>query len=38
VEIDYPMEFQLDAGFRIYVGLGTTVATGWRCVCIAAQY
>jgi hypothetical protein len=38
VDIDYPMEFQLDANFRIYVGLGAVVASGWRCVCIAAQY
>lgn len=38
VDLDYPMEFQLDPTFRIYVGLGTTVASGWDCVAIAAQY
>lgn len=38
VDLDYPMEFQLNAGFKIYVGLGTTVATGWVCTAIAAQY
>jgi hypothetical protein len=38
VDLDYPMEFQLNPQFRIYVGLGTTVAAGWVCTCIAAQY
>jgi hypothetical protein len=38
VDLDYPMEFQLNPQFRIYVGLGTTVATGWVCTAIAAQY
>jgi hypothetical protein len=39
VDLDYPMEFQLDPGYRIYVGLGAAASTaGWRCVCIAAQY
>jgi biotin carboxylase len=37
-DIDYPLEFALEAGFRIYVGLGTTVAAGWDVVCIAGQY
>jgi hypothetical protein len=38
VEIDYPLGFAIGAGFRIYVGVGTTVAAGWMCVCIAGQY
>lgn len=38
VEIDYPMNFALPAGFTIYVGLGTTVAAGWVCVPIAGKY
>jgi hypothetical protein len=29
VEIDYPMPFAINPGFRIYVGLGTAVAAGW---------
>lgn len=37
-EIDYPLEFALNPGFRIYVGLGTTVAAGWVCVCIGGKY
>lgn len=32
VEVDYPMGFALDPGFTIYVGLGTTVASGWVAV------
>lgn len=38
VDLDYPMEFQLPPGFRIFVGLGTTVASGWDCMAIAGQY
>lgn len=38
VEIDYPMEFALNPGFRIYVGLGTTVAAGWVCTAIGGKY
>jgi hypothetical protein len=38
VEIDYPMELALNPGFRIYVGLGTTVAAGWVCVAVGGQY
>jgi hypothetical protein len=37
-EIDYPMEIALNPGFRIYVGLGTTVAAGWKCVAIGGKY
>lgn len=38
VEIDYPMDIALNPGFRIYVGLGTTVAAGWVCVAIGGKY
>lgn len=38
VEIDYPMGFALNPGFRIYFGLGTTVAAGWVCTAIAGDY
>jgi hypothetical protein len=38
VELDYPLEMALPAGFRIYVGLGTTVASGWSVTCVAGQY
>lgn len=37
-EIDYPMNLALGASFRIYVGLGTTVAAGWVCVAIGGKY
>lgn len=38
IDIDYPMNFALPPGFRIYVGLGTTVAAGWVCVAIGGEY
>ena len=38
VEIDYPMNFALKPGFRVYVGLGTTVSAGWVCTGIGGQY
>lgn len=38
VEIDYPMNFALPPGFKIYVGLGTTVSAGWVCVAIGGEY
>ena len=37
-EIDYPMDFALNPGFRIYVGLGTTVAAGWVCTALGGIY
>jgi hypothetical protein len=37
-DVDYPMEFAIPAGWRVYVGLGTTVAAGWTCCAIAGQY
>lgn len=38
VEIDYPMDFALPAGFRLYFGLGTAVAAGWVATVIAGDY
>lgn len=38
VEIDYPMNLALTPNFRIYVGLGTTVAAGWVCMAVAGEY
>lgn len=38
VEVDYTMNFALNPGFRIYVGLGTTVAAGWVCTAIGGEY
>lgn len=37
-DIDYPMNFALNPGFRIYVGLGTAVAGGWIVTPIAGRY
>ena len=37
-EVDYPMGFALDLGFRIYVGVATTVASGWIAVGIGGKY
>ena len=37
-EIDYPMNFALNPGFRIVVGLGTTVAAGWVVTAIGGRY
>lgn len=37
-EIDYPMNVALNPSFRIYVGVGTTVAAGWVCTPVAGQY
>lgn len=38
VDIDYPMNFALPAGFRIYFGLGTAVAAGWVATPIGGDY
>lgn len=38
IDIDYPLELALPAGFRIYVGLGTAVAAGWAVTAIGGQY
>lgn len=38
VEIDYPMNFALPPGFRIYVGLATAVSAGWVVTPIGGEY
>ena len=38
VEVDYPMNVALPPGYRIVVGLGTTVAAGWQCLAIGGEY
>ena len=38
VDIDYPMNLALPPGYRIVVGLGTTVSAGWTCQAIAGNY
>lgn len=38
VDIDYPMGFALPPGFRIYWGLGTAVAAGWKMTPISGKY
>lgn len=37
-EIDYTLNFALNPGFRIYVGLGTTVAAGWTVCAVGGKY
>ena len=38
VDIDYPMNLPLPAGYKIYVGLGTAVAAGWVVTTVAGHY
>ena len=38
IDIDYPMNFAPNAGFKIYVGIATAVAAGWTFVAIAGKY
>ena len=38
IDIDYPLNFALPAGFKIYFGLGTAVAAGWVATVIAGKY
>ena len=33
-----PMEMAINPAFRIYVGLGTTVAAGWDVTAVGGQY
>lgn len=37
-DIDYPMNIALPPGYEVYVGLGTTVASGWFCTSIGGVY
>jgi hypothetical protein len=38
VEIDYPLDFALPPGFRLYFGLATAVAAGWVACVIGGNY
>ena len=38
VDVDYPMNFALPAGYKLYVGLGATVVAGWVASVIAGAY
>jgi len=38
VDVDYPLNIALPAGYRLYVGLGATVAAGWVVSVIAGAY
>lgn len=38
LEFDYPMNFALPPGYRILVGLGTTVTAGWSATVIGGTY
>lgn len=38
VDVDYPLNFALPPGYRIYVGLGATVAAGWIVTTIGGAY
>ena len=37
-DFDYPLNFALPVGWKIYVGLGTAVAAGWTVSTIAGNY
>lgn len=37
-EVDYPMDFALKAGWRLYFGLATAVAAGWVACVVAGDY
>jgi hypothetical protein len=38
MDIDYPLNIAIPAGFRIYWGLGTAVAAGWVATVIGADF
>ena len=38
VEIDYPLGFALNPGFRLFYGLGTAVGAGWIATVIGGKY
>lgn len=37
-EPEYPLEMMIPPGYRIYVGVGTTVAAGWVCTAVGGDY
>lgn len=38
IDIDYPLNFALPPGYRLIVGLATTVTAGWMVTCIGGDY
>ena len=38
VELDYPFNFAVPAGYVVYAGLGTAVTTGWSVMVIGNDY
>lgn len=38
IDIDYPFNIAVPAGFRLYAGLGTAVAAGWVMMPVAGKY
>lgn len=38
IDIDYPLNFALPPGYRIIVGLATTVTAGWQVTCFGGDY
>jgi hypothetical protein len=38
VDVDYPLNIALPAGYRLYAGVATTVASGWVATVIAGAY
>lgn len=38
IDMDYPLNFALPAGFRIFVGYGTATAAGWAVTPISGKY
>lgn len=38
IDLDYPMGFAINGSFKIYVGVATTVASGWIVTAIGSQY
>lgn len=38
VEIDYPFNFAIPGGYKIYAGIATAVTSGWSCMIIGSDY
>ena len=38
IDVDYPLGFAINPGFKIYWGLGAAVAAGWVCSAIGGPY
>lgn len=38
IDVDYPLGFPLPAGYKIYVGLGAAVASGWTPTTLGGDY